>query len=245
MSNKFEQLLDYIINEEQDKAKELFHEIVVDKSREIYEGLIDEQDLEAIEEEIEEVEEAHGVSDNEVEDFVNDIKSDEEGLSLEDAEEDLEDVMDMDADAEGDEEEVSPEENEERISDLESAFAELQAEFDALMGGDAGEEEVAPEEEEEIPFESVETDEEPVEEAKDEDDEEKEEDLTEASLEAVPAPTGGNSDGKAMSHNRGAMKPSAANAKNLNQGGTGTDGAAPSVDKGGMDTKADLENESK
>ena len=45
MSNKFEQLLDYIINEEQDKAKELFHEIVVDKSREIYEGLIDEQDL--------------------------------------------------------------------------------------------------------------------------------------------------------------------------------------------------------
>ena len=57
MSNKFEQLLDYIINEEQDKAKELFHEIVVDKSREIYEGLIDEQDLEAIEEEIEEVEE--------------------------------------------------------------------------------------------------------------------------------------------------------------------------------------------
>ena len=54
MSNKFEQLLDYIINEEQDKAKELFHEIIVDKSREIYEGLIDEQDLEAIEEEIEE-----------------------------------------------------------------------------------------------------------------------------------------------------------------------------------------------
>jgi hypothetical protein len=57
MSNKFEQLLEYIINEEQDKAKELFHEIIVDKSREIYEGLIDEQDLEAIEEEIEEVDE--------------------------------------------------------------------------------------------------------------------------------------------------------------------------------------------
>ena len=46
-----------------------------------------------------------------------------------------------------------------------------------------------------------------------------------------------------MSHNRGAMKPSAANAGNLNQGDTGTDGAAPKVDSGGMDTKAPLENE--
>ena len=111
------------------------------------------------------------------------------------------------------------------------------------MGGDAGEE-VAPEEEE-VPFESVETDEKPVEETVEEESEEDEEDLTEASLKSVPAPTGGDSDGTAMSHNRGAMKPSAANAKNLNQGGTGSDGAAPSVNKGGMDTKAPLENESK
>jgi hypothetical protein len=43
MSNKFEQLLDYLVNEETDKANELFHEIVVEKSREIYGNLIAEE----------------------------------------------------------------------------------------------------------------------------------------------------------------------------------------------------------
>ena len=41
MTNKFEQLLELLINEEQDKAEALFHEIVVEKSRDIYEGLAD------------------------------------------------------------------------------------------------------------------------------------------------------------------------------------------------------------
>ena len=41
MTNKFEQLLELLVNEENDKAQELFHEIVVEKSRDIYEGLID------------------------------------------------------------------------------------------------------------------------------------------------------------------------------------------------------------
>ena len=39
MSNKFEQLLELLINEENEKAEALFHEIVVEKSRDIYEGL--------------------------------------------------------------------------------------------------------------------------------------------------------------------------------------------------------------
>ena len=43
MSNKFEKLLDYLVNEEMDKANELFHEIVVEKSRTIYENLISEE----------------------------------------------------------------------------------------------------------------------------------------------------------------------------------------------------------
>ena len=44
MSTKFEQLLDYLVNEEMDKANELFHEIVVEKSRTIYENLIDDEE---------------------------------------------------------------------------------------------------------------------------------------------------------------------------------------------------------
>ena len=33
--NKYEQLIEYIINEDEDKAKALFHDIVVEKSRDI------------------------------------------------------------------------------------------------------------------------------------------------------------------------------------------------------------------
>ena len=45
MENKFEQLIEYIINDEEDKAKELFHEVVVEKSREIYENLMAEDEV--------------------------------------------------------------------------------------------------------------------------------------------------------------------------------------------------------
>ena len=59
MSNKFEQLLDLLINEENDKAESLFHEIVVEKSRDIYEGLAetDESKDETVEETKEEAKE--------------------------------------------------------------------------------------------------------------------------------------------------------------------------------------------
>ena len=42
-TNKFEQLLELLINEENDKAEQLFHDIVVEKSRDIYEGLADSE----------------------------------------------------------------------------------------------------------------------------------------------------------------------------------------------------------
>jgi hypothetical protein len=41
--NKFEKLIEYIINDEDQKARELFHSIVVDKSRDIYESIMDEE----------------------------------------------------------------------------------------------------------------------------------------------------------------------------------------------------------
>ena len=40
--NKFESLLELLVNEENDKAEALFHDIVVEKSRDIYEGLADD-----------------------------------------------------------------------------------------------------------------------------------------------------------------------------------------------------------
>ena len=42
-NKKFEQLIELIINENEDKARALFHDIVVEKSREIYENIIAEE----------------------------------------------------------------------------------------------------------------------------------------------------------------------------------------------------------
>ena len=44
--NRFEQLIEYVINDEDAKARELFHDIVVEKSREIYENLMQEEEAE-------------------------------------------------------------------------------------------------------------------------------------------------------------------------------------------------------
>ena len=150
MTNKFEQLLELLVNEENDKAQELFHEIVVEKSRDIYEGLIDsdtavdeakekstdedkvdeakeestdEEANEAVEIEEESIEEIGGDA---TDDLITDISADEKG----DAE-----TGDVDAEA-GDEAEGT----EERVADLEDALDELKAEFEKMMNGDAEEE---------------------------------------------------------------------------------------------------------
>ena len=55
-NNKFESLLELLINEENDKAEALFHEIVVEKSRDIYEGLAEEPVKEETKDEVKETE---------------------------------------------------------------------------------------------------------------------------------------------------------------------------------------------
>jgi hypothetical protein len=116
--NKFEQLVEFIINEDEAKAQELFHEIVVEKSREIYNQLVKEAD--------------------ETDDFVSDIESDEDGDNM-----DMDDMgmgdMDDEDDMEADDHHSDMggnEEVEDRIVDLEAALDELKAEFDAMMAGD-------------------------------------------------------------------------------------------------------------
>ena len=48
--SKFEKLLDLLVNEQKDEAEKLFHEIVVEKSRSIYEGILADEEAEATEE---------------------------------------------------------------------------------------------------------------------------------------------------------------------------------------------------
>ena len=48
--NKFEEMLERLVNEDRAGAEELFHEIVVEKSRDIYETLLSEDDDEVVDE---------------------------------------------------------------------------------------------------------------------------------------------------------------------------------------------------
>ena len=47
-NKKFEQLIDLIINEDEEQAKELFHDIVVAKSKEIYESIMEDEIKDAV-----------------------------------------------------------------------------------------------------------------------------------------------------------------------------------------------------
>jgi hypothetical protein len=49
--SKFEQMVERLINEDKAGAEELFHEIVVEKSRAIYQNIIESEDDEDLDEE--------------------------------------------------------------------------------------------------------------------------------------------------------------------------------------------------
>jgi len=147
--NKFEQMLEHLINEDSDKAKELFHQLVVEKSREIYENILAEDFTTEEAEEDEELEEA-AEDDEELDEAAKDDEEMDESFGFAEGgdEEDTGDiggdagddfVDDIDAGDEGDEEGMGGEGDiEDRVVDLEDALDDLRAEFEALMGDEAG-----------------------------------------------------------------------------------------------------------
>ncbi len=142
--NKFEQMLEHLINDESDKAKELFHQIVVAKSREIYEDILSEdfEDLEEVkdEDDLEEAKDEDKEEDEKVEENFGFAEADdEEGDIGGDATDDF--IDDVDAEDGEDEGEEGGEDLEDRVVDLEDALDDLRAEFEALMSDEQGEEE--------------------------------------------------------------------------------------------------------
>jgi hypothetical protein len=149
--NRFEQLIEYVINDEEQKARELFHDIVVEKSREIYENLMSEEAEEDLDEAAdEELDEAEEELDEEMmggdasDDLIDNVET-EEQMSMEDdesfddaAEEDGEDLTkDMEADHDAMDDMGSSEAaTKDDIMNLEDKLDELMAEFEAAMGGD-------------------------------------------------------------------------------------------------------------
>jgi hypothetical protein len=159
--NKFEQLIEYVINDEDAKARELFHDIVVEKSRQIYEEMMEEEAIteESTEDEDEKAEKAgekvtkdleyddkkdraekkmdeamDDLGGDQADDLIDDIEVEEEGISMEGEDDD-----DMDDDHHDDM--GGNEELEDRVVDLEDKLDELMAEFEALMGQDDAQDE--------------------------------------------------------------------------------------------------------
>jgi len=138
---QFEAMLEALINEDQETAKEIFHNIVVAKSREIYESLLDSEDEEK-EESIDGENEYEESADDEEDDTGTDDAADD---SEDDGEDDVggdatDDMIGDLGDEEDGEEGEEGGDMEDRVMDLEDALDELKAEFEQLMAGEEGEE---------------------------------------------------------------------------------------------------------
>lgn len=146
--NHFEQLIEYVINDEDAKAKELFHQIVVSKSREIYENLMQEDN--AMGEEppgtdgnppMEEGMEEMGGSQSH--DMIDDVETEESGMH--EGEDDSDAEFDDEAEEAGDDlthdiEGEHDAEHEEAatksdVMNLADKLDELMADFEQMMSG--------------------------------------------------------------------------------------------------------------
>ena len=136
-NKKFETLIDLIINENEEQARALFHDIVVEKSREIYENMMND-----------EMDEQMG---GQVGQMMDEISAEESGVI------EGEDEEEIDFDDEGDDEIIDIEDGddeegsaevEDRLVSIEDKLDQLMAEFEDIMSDgdadefDAGEEEM-------------------------------------------------------------------------------------------------------
>ena len=141
--NKFEQLIEYVINDDTQKAQELFHEIVVEKSRQIYEDIMSEEEIDEAEEvdEGEELEEGDMGGDA-ADDLIDDVEAEEQDDMNMEAAGDDEGMDDGDAadiggdDFGGDEGGSNEAATKDDIMNLEDKLDQLMAEFEDLMSGD-------------------------------------------------------------------------------------------------------------
>ena len=107
--NKFEEMLERLVNEDREGAEELFHEIVVEKSREIYENLLEDEEVEETTDE--EVDEA---TDEEVDEATEDDLDESTDEEVDEAtDEEVDEATDEEVDEATDEEVDESEEVEE------------------------------------------------------------------------------------------------------------------------------------
>jgi hypothetical protein len=237
--NKFEEMLELLVNEDRDAAETLFHEIVVEKSREIYENLLaeeleDEEVDEATDEEVDEsdedLDEAADEDDDDDEEMSEDFDLDEfeveaDPMDMADPADDMMGDIEMDGEDDMDMDDEGDEELEDRVVDLEDALDELKAEFEKMMDGDDEDDDMDmdmdDDEDEEAEEEAMafESDDEEVEEAADEEVEESAKTASETMREYVEKVSAGHGAEKKGSGDNGDNTKSAVAGKN-DMGGT-------------------------
>lgn len=214
---KFEQMLEYLINNDKSKAEEIFHDLVVAKSREIYENLLDD-DIQ-VEETDEETEE--DVEENfDLDLGLDEIGGDPADGMIDAVAGDEGDEMggdDMDMGDEGGDEPATKDD----VMDIKDALDDLKAEFEAMLAGEDG----GDEEEGEMDFDGDDEGEEDDEEMKDDiqfedDDEEVEEGVVREYVEKVTAKMGDTGTNGTKSTVDNMKNDMGGTTANLNKGGT-------------------------
>jgi len=168
-------VLEYLVNDEQDKAADLLHNVFVEKAKnhwssiteddEVVEDEIQDEDLdetidldEADDDSEDGVEEAINVSDDE-EDFLSDIETAEEEIDqeeimddedMEDANPELDLALDMEPEADEGDAEGGDSDAEEAMDNVEDAIAELRAAFADMMDDEPADDTDEPEMEESV-----------------------------------------------------------------------------------------------
>ena len=137
-TKKFEKLMDLVINEDNERAQELFHEIVVEKSREIFESIMAEEMEDDLDEGM------GGMAG----DLMDEITADETEEGMYEEEDDADAKFDDDAEEDGDDlthdleadhDEEGGDEVEDAVIRIEDKLDQLMAEFEDIMGGGADE----------------------------------------------------------------------------------------------------------
>ena len=158
---RYIKVIESLVNGEEAEASDLLHEAFVEKAREIWNDLVEADEV--VEDEVAEEDIDEAIGDEKADDFIDDIEEDDDEIEAEEMygeddegedavdseltepEAEMELSVDGDADLDGDGEiddhESNHEEIEDKLVNVEDALADLKAEFAKIMGDDAPAEE--------------------------------------------------------------------------------------------------------
>ena len=222
--DRYTKIIESLVNGDEASASDLLHEAFVEKAREIWNDIVEADEI--VEDGVAEEEIEEAIGNEEADDFLDDIETDEDEIEAEEAfgEDDSEPEMDeleaadelggdeeapadidMDGDIDGHDEEHG--DIEDKLVSVEDALSDLKAEFAKIMGDEEAPAEdpemdmemPEPEMEEEFAYESKDDEadaDEVTEETEDDSDAEELEEAADLKSVSSPSNTGGD-DGKA------------------------------------------------